>query len=237
MSTNETLATVHDIKQLSGSVWRVLLKPMTEYSYKAGQYTELLVDGFEFLYFTIASAPHSPCIELHIQGDTETSDRLISVMQHTGSVKLAPAQGRCVIETLPSADTPLLLIASGTGFSQVKPIVEDLLNQQSHRPIYVYWTSFKLSHLYMLEKAEQWAEQHDHIHTAALISESSHWEDKHQMLVNAILADNIDLSDCQAITCGSPEMVYTVLDTLVEHGFKSHQMISDVFDFSPRDTP
>jgi NAD(P)H-flavin reductase len=235
--SDATTATVHDIKALSGDVWQVLLKPIEPYPYQAGQYTELLIDGFQFLYFTIASAPHCPCVELHIQGGSETNNRLIEHLRQEGSVALAPAAGRCVISQLPEANSsPLLLIASGTGFSQVKAIVEDLIHQHSQRTVYLYWTSYKLSQLYMLEKAEQWADSHANIHSAMLISEHSHWEDKHQMLVHSILADHqADIQNCQAVTCGSPEMVYTVLDVLKEKGFAEGNMISDVFDFAPRE--
>lgn len=230
-----TTATVHDIKLLSGDVWQVLLKPLTDYDYQAGQYTELLIPGFEFLYFTIGSAPHNPCVELHIQGGSDTNNRLVAHLKETDSVDLAAPAGRCTLEHLPESTAPLMLIASGTGFSQVKAIAESMIHAQSDRNIYIYWASFKLSQLYMLEKAEQWADTHDNIHTAMLISEHSHWEDKHQMLVHSILADHADIQTCQAVTCGSPEMVYTVLDTLCEKGFVAENMISDVFDFAPRD--
>lgn len=233
-----TAATVHDIKALSGNVWQILLKPLSAYPYKAGQYTELLIDGYSFLYFTIGSAPHMPCIELHIQGGSETNDRLVEHLRQAGIVTLAPASGGCTLDQLPPGeDRPLLLIASGTGFSQVKSIAEDLMYHNSPRTVYIYWTSYKLSQLYMLERAEAWAENHSNIHSAMLISEHSHWEDKHQMLVHSILADHSDIDRCQAVTCGSPEMVYTVLDTLCEHGFQKDQMIADVFDFAPRETP
>ncbi len=232
---NSTMATIHDIKALSGDVWQVQLKPLTSYSFQAGQYTELLIEGFQFLYFTIGSAPHCTYIELHIQGGSETNDRLMKYLQESGEVQLAPAGGNCTLKSLADSNNPLLLIASGTGFSQVKSIVEDQLYQGLSRPIYIYWASYKLSQLYMLEKAEQWSEQHEQVHTAMLISEQSHWEDRHQMLVHSILADHNDLPACQAVTCGSPEMVYTILDTLVEHGFEKEAMISDVFDFAPRE--
>lgn len=235
MAAKPTFATIHDIKALSGDVWQVLLRPIEPYIYIAGQYTELLIDGFSGLYFTIGSAPHSPCIELHIQGGSETNNRLIPHLQQVTTVELAPAGGNCTLAKLPTSEGPLLLVASGTGFSQVKAIVESLLAEQSRRPIYIYWASFKLSQLYMLEKAESWAEQNENIHSAMLISEHSHWEDKHQMLIHSILSDQDDVSQCQAVTCGSPEMVYTLLDTLCEHGFKTRNMISDVFDFAPRD--
>ena len=230
-----TTATVHDIKPLSGDVWQVLLKTLSDYTYHAGQYTELLIPDFEFLYFTIGSAPHGPCVELHIQGGSETNNRLIAFLKEADSVELAPAAGRCIVDNLPDSTDPLLLIASGTGFSQVKAIAEDLIHKKEQRNIYIYWASYKLSQLYMLEKAEQWADTHPNIHTAMLISEHSHWEDKHQMLVHSILADHSDIHACQAVTCGSPEMVYTVLDTLCDKGFNKNGMISDVFDFAPRD--
>lgn len=235
MGAEPTIATIHDIKALSGDVWQVLLRPIEPYHYEAGQYTELLIDGFNGLYFTIGSAAHSPCVELHIQGGSETNDRLIPHLQQTGTVALAPAGGNCTLAKLPANEGPLLLVASGTGFSQAKAIVEELLEAQSKRSIYIYWASFKLSQLYMLEKAESWAEQNQNVHSAMLISEHSHWEDKHQMLIHSILSDHDDISQCQAVTCGSPEMVYTLLDTLCEHGFNKENMISDVFDFAPRD--
>ncbi|WP_187265468.1 hypothetical protein [Reinekea thalattae] len=231
-----TTATLHDILELTGDVWRVRLKPLTEYPFIAGQYTELVIDGFSYLFFTIASDPSQAYVELHIQAGSDKSNSLIEHLQRQPSVQLNPAAGRCTLDSLTATDAPLLLIASGTGFAQIKAIAEDQLAKNSQRPLYIYWTSHSLSQLYMLEKAEQWAKQFDHIHTAALISEQSHWEDKHQMLINSILSDHQEhIASCQAVTCGSPEMVYAVLDSLVEKGFNAEQMISDVFDFSPRE--
>jgi NAD(P)H-flavin reductase len=231
---NPTIATVHDIKSMSGNVWQVLLKPLEPYPFCAGQFTELLIDGFEYLYFTIASAPHSPCLELHIQGGTPTNDRLIEQLRDNGAVSLAAAAGRCIIPTLPEETSPLLLIASGTGFSQVKAITEDIIATDSSRDIFIYWASYKLSQLYMLDKAENWAETHQNIHLAALISEHSHWDDNHQMLLHSILSEQASLSTTQAIICGSPEMVYSLNDALVAQNFRPQHILSDVFDFSPR---
>lgn len=232
---NSTIATVHDLKLMNGKVWQVLLKPLEQYPFQAGQFTELLIDGFQFLYFTIASAPHSPCVELHVQGGTPTNDRLIEYLRQKGSVSLAPAGGRCILPTLPNEPGPLLLIASGTGFSQVKAIAEDYIANACLRPVYIYWASYKLSQLYMLEKAEAWAEQETNIHLTALISEHSHWEDNHQMLLHSIISEQLELTSAQAIICGSPKMVYSLFDALVENGFRADHILSDVFDFAPRE--
>lgn len=230
-----TTATLHDLKKLSGGVWMVQLKPLAPYSYCAGQFTELKVPGFTDLYYTIASGPSSPCVELHIQTGTDQADALVDYLKDVDSVELAPAGGDCRLEVLPDESGPLLLIASGTGFSQVKSIVEDLLAQHSRRAIHLYWSGYRLSQLYMLQKAENWADLHDNIHVSALISEHSHWDDKHQMLVHSILGDHSDLNQCQAICCGSPAMVYTVLDSLCNEGFRRDAMLSDVFMFAPRE--
>lgn len=235
MHSNPVSATVHDIKPLSGDVWQVLLKPIDDYPYQAGQFTELLIEGFEFLYFTIASAPHTPCVELHIQGGSDTNNRLISHLQSSGVVQLAQAGGDCTITALPKEQGPLLLVASGTGFSQVKAIVEQSIHEHWTRPLHIYWASYKLSQLYMLEKAECWAEKHNNIHMAALISEHSHWQDKHQMLLHSIIADHTELAYCQAIFCGSPEMVYSLFDVLTDKGLRPEHVLSDVFVFAPRD--
>lgn len=230
-------ATLHDLKKLSGGVWLIQLKPLEPYSYEAGQYLELKVPGFDDLYYTIASAPHNPCIELHIQSGTPQADALIDWLKNAEFVHLTGAGGDTRLSRLPAEDGPLLLIASGTGFSQAKSIIEDQIAAPGQRPIHLYWSGYRLSQLYMLQKAENWADQHAHVHVSALISEHSHWEDKHQMLVHAILGDHgedDDLAYCQAVCCGSPAMVYTVLDELTEHGFQPDAMLSDVFMFAPR---
>ncbi|MHA7880747.1 MAG: ferredoxin reductase domain-containing protein [Saccharospirillum sp.] len=227
-------ATVHDLKKLSGGVWLVQLKPLEPYPYEAGQFTELKVPGFTDLYYTLASAPSSPCLELHIQSGSPTADQLIDWLKNNDSLHLTPASGETRLSNLPDESGPVLLIASGTGFSQAKSIAEDLMAAGTERSIYLYWTGYRLSQLYMLQKAEAWADRHTNVHVSALISEHSHWEDKHQMLVHAILGDHSDLDRCQAICCGSPAMVYTVLDTLVEQGFRPKAMLSDVFQFAPR---
>ena len=234
--TEETLttATLHDLKKLSGGVWLVQLKPLDPYPFDAGQHMELKIPGFSDLYYTIASAPSSPCIELHIQAGTPQADALVDWLKNVDSVQMAPAAGSTRLASLPEETGPLLLIASGTGFSQVKSIVEDLLARGSQRQLCIYWSGYRLSQLYMLQKAEAWADQNDNIHMSALISEHSHWEDKHQMLVHGILGDHSDLDQCQAICCGSPAMVYTVYDALCAEGFRPTAMLSDVFMFAPR---
>lgn len=233
-ATHLTTATLHDLKKLSGGVWLVQLKPLTPYAFEAGQYTELIIPGFNDLYYTIASAPDSPCIELHIQSGTPQSDALIDWLKNADAVDIAPPGGECRLSRLPREDGPLLLIASGTGFSQIKSIAEDQMSKGVERPLHIYWTGYRMSQLYMLQKAEAWADQHDNVHMSALISEHSHWEDKHQVLVHTILGDHDDLQRCQGVCCGSPAMVYTVLDALTEHGFRPDAMLSDVFQFAPR---
>lgn len=230
-----TTATLHDLRKLRGGVWVVQLKPLAPYLYSAGQFTELKVAGFTSLFYTIASSPSSPCVELHIQTGTDQADALIKHLKDVDSVELAPAGGDCRLEILSEENGPLLLIASGTGFSQVKSIIEDLLSQNSRRTLHLYWSGHRLSQLYMLQKAENWADLHDNIHVSALISEHSHWDDKHQMLVHSILGDHSDLNRCQAVCCGSPAMVYTVFDSLCNEGFRRDAMLSDVFMFAPRD--
>lgn len=229
-----TTATLHDLKKMSGGVWLVQLKPLDPYPFEAGQHTELKIDGFSDLYYTIASAPDSPCVELHIQSGTPQADALIDWLKNSDAVHLAPASGDTRLGHLPPEDGPLLLIASGTGFSQVKSITEDLMARHSERAVHIYWSGYRLSQLYMLQKAEAWADQHDNIHMSALISEHSHWEDKHQMLVHTILGDHADLDRCQAICCGSPAMVYTVYDALRAEGLRPDALLSDVFAYAPR---
>lgn len=232
-----TVATLQEVRALSGGIWQVRVQPTRPYAYLAGQYTEILIDGLSQLYFTIASAPHQPYIELHIQGDSAGNVQLLQRLKQQQEIALAPAAGRCVLRALPVSDQPLLLIASGTGFSQVQAMVEDLLHQGLARALHIYWVADRFDQLYRQERAEQWAQQHETLYFTGLSVEHSPGQSKHQLLTSAILADHADLSRCQAVSCGSPEMVYAVLDGLCEQGFRAAAMLSDAFEFAPREQP
>ncbi len=205
----------------------------------AGQYAELQIPGEAYCYFSLANAPGTCDLELHVQlSDSESSSsRIVDWLLDNTSVDVTLPLGNCTLESLPTELGPLLLIAAGTGFSQIKAVGECLMRQTLQRPVHLYWSARTVSGLYMADLPEAWHRLDRNFHFSAIISEHNDWQDKQSLMVNAILEDFETLEQCQAITCGSPAMVYATLDGLIEHGFRPEQMVSDVFDYAPRELP
>lgn len=227
---------IESIELVTPDIYCVVLTPTEPVTFEAGQFLELLVPDMSDCYFTIASSPNETKLEIHIQhqGDDSRSSEIIEFLKSNQTIDVRAAMGHCVLSQLPDEEGPLLFVVAGTGFSQAKSIIESLIYSQASRPVHLYWGSATVSGLYMAQLPEQWHKEHHNIHFSAVVSEQNEWMDRQDLLFNAIQSDNIDLSNSQAVCCGSPTMVYAILDELTAQGFRKDQMISDVFEFSPR---
>ncbi|MEP3590536.1 MAG: NAD(P)H-flavin reductase, partial [Marinobacter sp.] len=56
----------------------------------------------------------------------------------------------------------------------------------------------------------------------------------HDQLVRAVLATGIDWRTVEVHASGSPTMVYTLMDALVEAGLPAQDFYSDVLEYAPR---
>lgn len=222
-------------RPLGGGVEQLIFIPEPPATWQAGQFLELLMPGEKDLYFTIANAPDDE-IELHVDStpDNLGAQVLMDRIEQAGSVQAEVGQGDCHVGCLPDDDSPVLLVASGTGFSQLKAVTEALLKARSGRPIYLYWATRSTTGLYMGELAQSWADTHDSIHFSAVISERQTWDSGQHHLHACIHEDHVDLSRFSAICCGSPDMVYATLDYLVEFGLRPERFHSDMLQFAPR---
>lgn len=231
--------TIQNIRSLPGSVYEIRFTcPETEWkAFNAGQYLELKIPDLNYCYFSIASAPHQDWLDIHMQvnRESERSIQILDYLQDNKTIDIEMASGDCTLDKLPEENGPLLLIAAGTGFAQVKSITEDLIHQGVDRPIHIYWGAKKVTGLYESELPEAWSDHHKNVHFSAVVSEQSDWKGKQGLLYQAVISDLDTLDLAQAVCCGSPAMVYATLDKLVEQGFREDQMISDVFAFAPRD--
>lgn len=221
-------------RPLGGRVEQLLFLPERAVPYQAGQYLELLLPNQQGLYFTIANAP-SADLELHVEAGPENAgaQALLSQIDRETTIPARVGEGDCHIGRLPNDDSPVLLLASGTGFSQIKAVTEALL-QRSTRPIHIYWAARTASALYMADLAQHWADTHEQVHFTAVISERQTWNSGKHHLHACIREDLGDLQAYSVICCGSPDMVYASLDYLTACGLDEARFFSDMLVFAPR---
>ncbi|MGP9664135.1 NAD(P)H-flavin reductase [Halomonas sp. AOP22-C1-8] len=244
MSARTLTCQVTAVEDLNPDVFGVTLKGRAESMQHApGQYLELKLDDNTWVPFSIASAEQGDgVIELHIQHwpERDNSVRLRNLLQVANQLTLRLPGGECVVDA--QSERPLLLIAAGTGFSQMKAIVEATLRDQPERPISLWWAAREHRDLYAESLATEWAQRYPNV-TFKAVTEfplteplaSGERIHHHQGRVDLVLEKAaLTFSDYDVYLSGSPGMVYACLDVLETKGVVSERVFSDVFAYAPR---
>ncbi len=234
---------VESIEVLPASVYRVLLRLPAGKSiqYYAGQYLAIQIPGKEPSFFSIASAPGSRLIELHIQAleGWTSAEVVIDWLKQHQSAKVELPHGRaCITEEVTStlAQRTAVLMAAGTGFSQMKSIVEQLINSHHQQPIHLFWGVRQHADMYLRETAEDWERKYANLYFHPVIAEGqdSEWLGHHEELLKAVVDSDIDVKKAEFFISGSPDMVYAAVQGLTTIGATATQFHSDVFEYAPR---
>ena len=236
--TTSQVFQVANLQLLSVDVYRVTLQAEAGSvpRYNAGQYLEILVDG-EASAFSIASAPtdQQKSLELHIQklSGKANSEKLFHALS-SGSVMVKMPSGKCYLESIPHK--PLLFIAAGTGFAQMKSMIEFALSSKETRDVHFYWGARSPEGFYMPSLPVHWmATQLKYHPVVSDATDDEGWNGRQGLLFEAVIDDKEFLMNSEVYISGSPQMVYATYDALVEHGFDAETIHSDVFEYAPRD--
>ncbi len=246
MSARTLTCQVTEVENLTPDVFGVTLTGRAEAMQHApGQYLELKLDDTTWVPFSIASAERGDgIIELHIQHwpERDNSARLRELLQVANQLTLRLPGGECVLDR--QSERPLMLIAAGTGFSQMKAIIEAALHEQPAREIALWWAAREHRELYLEQLASQWAQTHSNVYFHA-VTESPLEEPlavgeritHHQGRIDQVLKTaDITPETHDVYISGSPNMVYACLDVLDAKGIKLERVFSDVFAYAPRST-
>lgn len=240
------------VEDLNPDVFGVTVEGRAEAMQHApGQYLELKLDDETWVPFSIASADRRDgTIELHIQHwpERDNSARLRDLLQVANQLTVRLPSGECVLDT--ESERPLLLIAAGTGFAQMKAIMEASLQSQPERPISLWWAAREHRDLYAENLATQWAQQHANVSFQAVTEfplteplapgeRISHYQGRVDLVLEKALMKATEKapvrpSDCDIYLSGSPGMVYACVAILERQGIGIERMFSDVFAYAPR---
>lgn len=231
-------ANVVDVRSISHDVFRVelLLPRRRELSFHAGQYLSVILPDTDPCYFSIASSPLEQNLELHIQASPEwvSAQKVIDAIKSGSSVTLEVPHGRACLASAPAK--PLLMVAAGTGFAQMKSMVDYLQTTGFEQPLRLFWGVRRHEDMYLRSLAQQWHEQWPPFSFLPVVGddEDNDWSGHHDQLVRAVLATGQDWQGIQVMASGSPVMVYTLMDALVEAGLPPSAFFSDVLEYAPR---
>ncbi|MGM1051777.1 MAG: NAD(P)H-flavin reductase [Pseudomonadota bacterium] len=235
---------VDEVEDLTPDVFRVQMEGRPEaVAHAPGQYLELRLDDETWVPFSIANAHGGDgVIELHIQHwpERENSARMRDLVQVASRLTLRLPGGDCVLD--PDSTRPLLLIAAGTGFSQMKAISEAALAHHPGRQIDLWWAARERRQLYLERLPMEWAEAYPgfRFHPVTELAPEEPWTGEgvigHRGRIDQALAEALDdVSGQDVYLSGSPGMVYACVDVLASLGLSPSRTFSDVFAYAPRD--
>lgn len=231
-------ARVVDVRSINHDVYRVELKlpRRREVAFHAGQYLSVNLPDADPCYFSIASCPSADNIELHVQAspDWVSAQKVIDALTSGQDVTVEMPYGKACLAVIP--DKPLMLVAAGTGFAQMKSLVEYLRETSFSHPVKLFWGVRKHDDMYLRSLAQQWHDDWDLFTFLPVVGddEDNDWSGHHDQLVRAVLASGADWQNVEVHASGSPTMVYTLLDALLEHGLPEQAFFSDVLEYAPR---
>ncbi|WP_175481828.1 2Fe-2S iron-sulfur cluster-binding protein [Marinobacter zhejiangensis] len=231
-------ARVVAIEAISHDVHRVELSlpRRRELKFHAGQYLAILLPESEPSYFSIASSPLAENIELHVQAspEWESAQRIIDALRTESSIKLELPHGKACLAAAP--DRPVLMVAAGTGFAQMKGMVDYLRETRFDQPTTLFWGVRRQADMYLRSLAEQWQQQWLGFRFVPVVGddEDNDWAGHHEQLVQAVLNSGADWQNVEVHASGSPAMVYTLMDELLAAGLPQPAFFSDVLEYAPR---
>lgn len=238
---NTLACQVASVNELNSCTWHIeLLAPAgTTLDYLAGQYLELELVGQQLPY-SIANAfdPAEPRrLELIIHVTTELAEQVLAELKdlakQKATVKVTLPKGDCYLQT------PLhlthVMVAAGSGISQIKCLTEEILKQQPDADIELYWSNKDADDFYLLDEIEKWLDVNENFNFTPILEQPhDEWPGRTGMLFEVIAEDFEDLNGAQMYLCGSPQMVYGTLDNLKDKDIQLDDCFSDVFAYAPR---
>jgi CDP-4-dehydro-6-deoxyglucose reductase len=241
---------IPSVSLMADNIYRVeLMAPAGKsFDYWPGQYLLLHVEDengeLQQLPYSIACAPAEITgkdprrIELHIAANSAVAETVIRYLENTVVVRVTLPQGDCLLNR-PFLEEhegqPLIMVAAGSGFSQIKALIEGALAINPEQEIHLYWSNRAAISFYLSELPQQWAHDYNNFHYHPIIEQhADDWNGRAGWIYQVIHEDFDNLSQVQMFACGSPNMVYGTLDQLEKLGLTQANMHSDVFAYAPR---
>jgi NAD(P)H-flavin reductase/truncated hemoglobin YjbI len=226
-------ATVIGKEMLSQDVCRVLLETATPLYYHPGQYINLRRWDGLIRSYSLASVPrHQPYLELHIKilPQGQMSSWIQGQMQVGLNLEFQGPQGHCYYRE-EYRDSPLLLIATGTGLAPIWAILQDALDSGHAAPIWLYHGSHTVDGLYLDPKLRDLVNQCSFFHYVPCVSgpdTPAHCSAgrAHDLALRA----HTDLSHWVVFACGHPEMVHSLRVGALQAGTALERLFSDAFE-------
>ncbi|MEF1289229.1 NAD(P)H-flavin reductase [Vibrio sp. M260118] len=204
---------VKSIQPLACNTYQILLHPESPVSFKAGQYLMVVMGEKDKRPFSIASSPcrHDGELELHIGAAEQNAyahevvEAMKTALEQNGEITIDAPHGDAWIKE--ESESPILLIAGGTGFSYVRSILDHCIAQSKTNPIYLYWGGRDERQLYARQELEQIAADNHNVTFVPVVEDATdEWQGKVGNVLQAVEQDFSSLAEYDIYIAGRFEM-------------------------------
>ncbi|WP_028117069.1 NAD(P)H-flavin reductase [Ferrimonas senticii] len=221
---------VDSISPFSDTVFQVRLTPQEPFDFVGGQYLTIVMGPEDKRPFSIASAPGSKQIELHI-GAFVAESYAMQVIEHLRSntrISIEAPFGHAHLRL--HSRRPRLLVVGGTGFSYAHSMLEQLVAIDDNIPTILYWGCRDNAGMYLRQRAEQLA---DSLPSLTFVPVFDEWQAgaRHGSVLDAVCDDIADLSDYDIYVAGRFEMAGVARERFLAQGANSEHLIGDAFAY------
>ncbi len=229
-------AKVKEITYLSDDVIQMILQlPSVEpFNFKAGQWIYFVLKDGRKRAFSIANRPNEKNeLELqirHAPGGVFT-DYVFKELKPDALLQIEGPHGTFFYQ---QDETPVLLVAGGTGFAPIKGILEEILQQNSKQPIHLFWGLRSKKDLYLQNLINQWVEQNGITYTPVLSEpeNDTDWQGKKGFVTQAVLEQYPELSEYAVYMAGPPQMIESCKESFIHAGLNKEKLYYDSFEYS-----
>ena len=218
-------------------VLHLRLPPVETLKFLPGQYIDVLLPGGQRRSFSLANPPHDDAhLEIHVGmvSGGRFSEDVFSHMQIGALLEIQGPLGSFFLQE--NSTRPLLMVAGGTGFAPCKSMLRHLFENNTKRPVTLYWGARSKADLYEQMQAEQWAREQADFRFVPVLSEpqpGDQWTGRRGRVHEAVLADYTEFSKCDIYLAGPPAMVRGTRQSLLLKGADPVRIFSDAFDYAP----
>lgn len=223
---------VKSLTPLNSTATRLILSPKgkTLLAFKPGQYVFIQLDANTTLPYSVACAPNTDStLEFHIRvGDKGSySERIIHLAKTQQELLVSEPNGHCILN---NSNSKILLIAGGTGFSQMKAFIEHLVASNSQRAIKLYWGLKTPEHGYMYAELAEWKKTLSDFDYTFIYSdpEEAQPEPLKGFIHEHLLSLKMNLDNTEAYVSGPKAMVDATKSALINMGLKNTNLFSDL---------
>jgi len=216
-------------------VQRIVLDMPSRFAFRAGQYLEV-VHPEGTIPLSIASGPRRlPELHLHYRSTPGIREAawMDELLERGG---LLTVRGPAGDVTLPDADDlPLLLVAGGTGISQVCALIDELAEKPTRAPVTVLWCADAAEDLYC--RAELEAVRQAWLQLECTVDSRRGPDNAGMRRIAEIgrhLAADAAPTAPWILLAGSPGFVYAASDALTGTGVDAACLHADAFAWAPR---